>query len=90
MDRGIKIDSKDEQPENAFASIPVKCEPDSNVKEESLSHNVKESAPRNSTEAGRQIDFNDEQTESAFDSIRVSFDPDSNINDEIDLQPAKE
>jgi hypothetical protein len=60
IDRGIRIDSNDEHSENAFASIRLSFEPDSNVNDESDVHKENEDSPRNSTEAGRQIDVNDE------------------------------
>jgi hypothetical protein len=61
-DAGREIDLNDEQPENAFASIRVSFDPDSNVNDESVVHPLKELSPRNSTDAGRKIDLNDEQS----------------------------
>jgi hypothetical protein len=54
------------------------------------SHEEKEPAPRNSTNAGRHITFNDEQPEKVFETMQYSFDPDSNVNDERDVQDMKE
>jgi hypothetical protein len=65
IDRGIQINSNDEHSENAFASIRVSFDPDSNVNDKTESQDKKERSPRNSTEAGRQIDFNDEHSENA-------------------------
>jgi hypothetical protein len=50
---------------------------------------VKEFAPRNSTEAGRQIDISDEHLKSALDSIPLSLDPDSKINEQSDWHSQK-
>jgi hypothetical protein len=66
---GIQIDVNDEQSESARASIRVSFDPDSNVNEESDSHDEKEPSARNSTEAGIQIDCNDEQPDTAPASI---------------------
>jgi hypothetical protein len=86
MDRGIRIDFNDEQPESAPAPIRASFDPGSIISEESYVQLWKQYSPSNSTEAGRQIDFNDGQCESASVAIRASFDPDSNVNNESDLQ----
>jgi hypothetical protein len=78
---GREIDLNDEQEENAFASIRISFDPDSNVNDESELHDEKQPSPRNSTEAGREIDLNDEQEERAYASIRIRLDADSNISD---------
>jgi hypothetical protein len=52
---GIKIDSSDEY-ENAFNSIRVKCEFDSNLIDESDSHVEKQCDPTISTFLGIKID----------------------------------
>jgi hypothetical protein len=62
----MKIDSNDEQSESAFVSIRLTFDPDSNAKDESDVHDLKELSPTNSTDAGRQIDFNDEKYENAL------------------------
>jgi hypothetical protein len=85
MDRGIRIDCKDEHSENAYLAICVNFDPDSNASEESELHGLKQWTPRDSTEAGRQIDSNFEQSENAHPSIRASFDPDPNENSESDF-----
>jgi hypothetical protein len=54
---------------SAYASIRLSFDPDSNVNEESESHDLKHDLPTISTNAGRQIDFNDEQPQSASASI---------------------
>jgi hypothetical protein len=61
MNRGIRIDFNDEQPESAPASIRVSFDPGSIINEARDPQSCKECFPRTSTEAGRQIDFNDEQ-----------------------------
>jgi hypothetical protein len=87
---GRQIDSNDEQPQSALASIRLSFDPDRNVNDESDVHSEKELSPRNSTEAGRRNDFNDLQLKSAFDSIRVSLDRDWNVNEESDLHDEKQ
>jgi hypothetical protein len=62
IDRGIRIDFNDEQPENASAPIRVSFDPGSMINEKSDVQSRKQCPSRNSTEAGRQIDFNDEQS----------------------------
>jgi hypothetical protein len=81
-DAGRQTEFNDAQSESAFASIRVSFDPDSNVNDESNSHQLKEHFPRVSTEAGRQTDSNESQDMNADDSIRVSFDSDSNVNAE--------
>jgi hypothetical protein len=56
---GIMIDSSDEK-ENAYDSIRVKCEFDSNVIDENDSQNTKHTEPRISTLLGIMIDSSDE------------------------------
>jgi hypothetical protein len=90
IDRGIRIDSNDEQSESAFASIRVSFDPDSKVNDESDVHEENEDSPINTTEAGRQTDANDEQPSSAFASIRGSFDPDSKVNEQSESHQEKQ
>jgi hypothetical protein len=84
------IDLNDEQLKNAFFSIRLSFDPDSNVNDESDSQEAKEFSARDSSWAGRQIDCNAEQFRNACDSIRVSLDPDSHANEERDVQPWKQ
>jgi hypothetical protein len=78
---GITIDWSDED-ENAFDSIRVNCEFDSNVIDESESQNAKHFDPTISTFLGITIDWSD-KCENASDSIRVKCEFDSNVIDEI-------
>jgi hypothetical protein len=57
--RGITIDWSDD-PQNAFDSICVKCESDSNVTDKSESQSAKHSEPRISTLRGIMIDLSDD------------------------------
>jgi hypothetical protein len=75
--RGIRIDESDDL-ENAFNSIRVKCESDSNVTDESDLQHEKHSGPRVSTLRGIMIDESDD-SRNANDSIRVKCEFASNI-----------
>jgi hypothetical protein len=74
--RGIRIDWSDED-ENAYDSIRVNCELDSNEIDESDSQYEKHEEPRIWTVEGIIIDWSDE-FENAYDSIRVNCELDSN------------
>jgi len=90
MNFGIKICFNDWQNENAFDSIRLNDDGDSNEIDESDSQREKQREGRISTELGIKMCFNDFQHENAFDSIRRNDDGDSNEIDESDLQFEKQ
>jgi hypothetical protein len=81
------IDSSDEYA-NAFASIRVNREFDSNVIDKSDLQNKKHDEQRISTLDGIKIDGSDEY-ENASDSIRANREFDSNMIDENSFKVAK-
>jgi hypothetical protein len=85
--RGITIDWSDED-ENAFDSIRVNLESDSNVIVESDQQFEKHHEQIISTFRGITIDWSNEN-ENASDSIRTNFESDSNVINESNLQPEK-
>jgi hypothetical protein len=77
-DAGRQIDSNDEEPSSALASIRVSFDPDSNVNDESDLHEKKDPFPRNATDAGTQMNLKDEQHENDLVPISDSSDLNSN------------
>jgi hypothetical protein len=86
--RGITIDWSYEY-ENAYDSIRVKCEFDSNVIDESELHLEKQHDPRISTLFGIKINWNDE-SENVSDPIHVKCEFDSNVINESNSHPEKQ
>jgi Flp pilus assembly protein TadD len=74
--RGISIERRNEY-ENAYDSIRISCEMDSNENDESDRHIENADDPRMSTFRGISIDRRNED-EKAYDSIRINRECDSN------------
>jgi hypothetical protein len=86
--RGIKIDRSAEL-KNAFDSIRVNRESDSNETDSSDLHQKKHRKQRISTSRGIKIDRS-EESENACDSIRLNRDSTSNETDSSDRHEEKQ
>jgi hypothetical protein len=86
---GMQIDVRNLQYSNAPASIRCKCEPPSNITDESVAQPAKHLSQSDVTDEGIRMERSDRQSAKTRSSIRESDEAPSNSTRHKSPQPAK-